>query len=75
MSWPPHVVSRPAGRFRPPIAALPFAARTIGGAAAQLGLDTDTALRRSAEELLAQGQLILVDGDLLDTDPTTETSR
>ena len=49
--------------------------RTIGGAAAQLGLDTDTALRRSAEELLAQGQLILVDGDLLDTDPTTETSR
>ena len=49
--------------------------RTIGGAAAQLGLDTDTALRRSAEELLGQGQLILVDGDLLDTDPPTETTR
>ena len=49
--------------------------RTIAGAAAQLGLDTDSALRRSADELVAQGQLLLVDDDLLDNEPQPETSR
>lgn len=49
--------------------------RTIAGAAAQLGLDPDTALRRSIDDLLAQGQLALVDGELHDTEPLTETSR
>ncbi len=45
--------------------------RTVSGAAAQLGLTPDEALRRSLDELLAQGQLGLEpDGTLINLEPT-----
>jgi glyoxylase-like metal-dependent hydrolase (beta-lactamase superfamily II) len=49
--------------------------RTIAGAAAQLGLNPEAAVRRSIDELLAQAQLALVDGELHDNEPQPETPR
>ena len=42
------------------------ASRTVGGAAAQLGLPTDQAVRRAIDELLEQRLLELADGELVD---------